>query len=330
MPLPTSLAPDSLQVNQFARELGEAARASWIGTVSSRSRMMIRLALVTGITTALLFAIRGLSFPLADVWEPTFTCLALLTVAAFYRFVRPAANFVLTLKALTVLVAYSTLYAMLMYAIATCGRPLVDGALARADETLGLSAPATVSWANANPLMAWILWAAYFSLIPQTILVIVWLGLRGRSERLDTFLVRFMLASLITAIGFYFWPAAGTYGSVYNLAVPDYCAKCFSHLCELRSGAQTVITWRGTQGLITFPSFHTIWALLLAGAFIGSRLFWPLALLNALVVFSTITTGMHYYADVLAGIAVTIVVIAATRISRTQPSVESPRTAATA
>ncbi len=330
MPLPTSLAPDSLQVNQFARELGEAARASWIGTVSSRSRMMIRLALMTGVVTVLLFNFRGLSFPLADVWEPTLTCLALVGVAAFYRYVRPAANFVLTAKALAVLVGYSTLYAMLMYAIATCGRPLVDAALARADETLGLSAPATVAWANQHPTIAWILWAAYFSLIPQTILVIVWLGLRGRSERLDSFLVRFMLASLITAIGFYFWPATGTYGSVYNLAVPDYCAKCFSHLCELRSGTQTVITWRGTQGLITFPSFHTIWALLLAAAFIGSRLFWPLALLNALVVFSTITTGMHYYSDVLAGIVVTIVVIAATRIPRAQPSVERSLTAVTA
>lgn len=282
--------------------------------------MMIRLAAVTGVATAILFGVRGLSFPLADVWEPALTCLALLAVAAFYRFVRPAANFVLTAKALAVLVGYSTLYTMLMYAIATCGRPLVDKALARADEALGLSAPATVAWANCHPTIAWLLWAAYFSLIPQTILVIVWLGLRGRSERLDAFLVRFMLASLITAVGFYFWPAAGTYGNVYNLPVPDYCHKCFRHLCELRSGAQTVITWRGSQGLITFPSFHTIWALLLAGAFVGSRLFWPLALLNALVVFSTITTGMHYYTDVLVGIVVTIIVVAATRIPREEPS----------
>jgi membrane-associated phospholipid phosphatase len=285
---------------------------------------MIRLTVLTGVVTALLFAVRGLSFPLSDVWEPTITCLALLAVGAFYRFVRPAANFVLTTKALAVLVGFSTLYAMLMYAIATCGRPLVDASLARADETLGLSAPATVAWANARPAIAWILWAAYFSLIPQTILVIVWLGLRGRSERLDTFLVRFMLASLITAVGFFFWPAAGTYGSVYNLAVPDYCTTCFSDLCELRSGAQTLITWRGSQGLITFPSFHTIWALLLAGAFVGSRLFWPLALLNALVVFSTVTTGMHYYTDVIAGIAVTLVVIAATRISAEQPAAQTP------
>ncbi len=330
MPLPTSLAPDSLQVHQFSGERGETARASRIETISPCSRMMIRLTLATGIATALLFAVRGLSFPSGDVWEPMLTCLALVGVAAFYRWVRPAANFVLTAKALAVLVGYSTLYALLMYAIATCGRPLVDAALARADESLGLSAPATVAWANQHPTIAWVLRAAYFSLIPQTILVVVWLGLRGRSERLDSFLVRFILASLITVVGFYFWPAAGTYGSIYQLAMPDYCVKCFSHLCELRSGAQTVITWRGSQGLITFPSFHTIWALLLATAFIGSRFFWHMALLNALVVFSTITTGMHYYSDVWAGIVVTIGVIAATRIPHARPSVESPRSAATA
>lgn len=312
MPAPTTLSTES-RYGWFS-QLADLAGRVQAESIGPQSRMMIRLSIVTGVVTVLLFALRGLSFPLADVWEPALTCLGLLAVAAFYRFVRPAPNFVLTAKSLALLVGYSTIYAMLMYALATCGRPLVDQTLARTDAALGLSAPATVAWANAHPTLAGILWAAYFSLIPQTILLIVWLGLRGSSVRLDTFLVRFMLTSLITAVGFYFWPAAGTYGDVFGLPVPEYCRTCFQHLCELRSGTLTEITWRGSQGLITFPSFHTIWAILLASAFVGSRLFWPMAVLNALVVFSTITTGMHYYTDVLAGAVVTVLVIAVTRI----------------
>jgi membrane-associated phospholipid phosphatase len=221
---------------------------------------------------------------------------------------------VLVLKSLAVLVAFSTVYSMLMYALATGGRPLADSMLARADAMLGLSAPEVVQWVNRRPSMALVLRLAYFSLIPQTILAIVWLGFSGNRYNLDKFLVRFMLASLITVIGFYLWPAKGTYGAAYGLAVPPYCQQCAEHLDALRSGARTLVTWRDTEGLITFPSFHTIWAVLLIAAFYGCRVvFWPVAVLNVVVVISTITTGMHYFADVIAGLVVTAIVLGAAR-----------------
>jgi membrane-associated phospholipid phosphatase len=277
-------------------------------------RTMLRLTLLCAALTASLIAAKGLTFPPADAVSPLLVCMLLLGTAAFYHFVRPAPNFVLTAKALMVLVAFSTVYSMMMYGIATGGQPLADALLARCDAALGLSAPATVRWTVDRPAIAWLLGAAYFSLIPQTILAIAWLGLSDRRGNLDTFLVRFMLGGLITAVGFYWWPAAGTYGAAHNLPVPSYCQKCLEHLEALRSGSHTVITWRETEGLITFPSFHTIWALLLAAAFYRTRLFWPLALLNVLVVVSTITTGMHYYVDVLAGLLISAFVMLAWKV----------------
>ena len=90
--------------------------------------------------------------------------------------------------------------------------------------------------------------------------------------------------------------------------------QIIEHLDGLRSGARTLVTWRDAEGLITFPSFHTIWAVLLVAAFYGCRrLFWPVALLNVLVVLSTITTGMHYFSDVIAGLMISAVVIWATK-----------------
>jgi len=35
-------------------------------------------------------------------------------------------------------------------------------------------------------------------------------------------------------------------------------------------------------------------------AFRGRWLFWPIAILNSLVLLSCVTTGMHYFVDVLA------------------------------
>jgi membrane-associated phospholipid phosphatase len=284
---------------------------------------MVRLAAATLAAAIGLIAAKGLSFPLVDAWEPLATCAILVGLAAFYHAVRPAPNFVLVLKSLAVLVGFTTVYSMLMYAVATCGRPLADSTLAQADATLGLSAPDVVQWVNRRPLVSLVLWAAYFSLIPQTILAIVWLGFSGNRYNLDKFLVRFMLAALITVVGFYAWPAKGTYGAVYHLPVPPYCQQCAEHLDALRSGARTLVTWRETEGLITFPSFHTIWSVLLIAAFYGcSRIFWPIAVLNVLVVISTVTTGMHYFVDVFAGLLVTAVVVGMARGARPESDLQ--------
>jgi membrane-associated phospholipid phosphatase len=277
------------------------------------TRTMVGLTVFCGVTAAALIGINGLTFPAGDLFEPAGTCAALLALAAFYQAVRPAENFVLVLKSLCVLVAFSSVYSVLMYAVATCRWPLADSMLARADAALGLSAPAVVRFVGEHRGLALFMWLAYFSLIPQMILAIVWLGLANDREHLDKFLLQFILGSLITLVGFYFWPAHGTYGDVYRLPVPDYCRRCVEHLDALRAGARTVISWRETEGLITFPSFHTTWAVLLVAAFSGSRMCWPVALWNVVVVASTVTTGMHYFSDVLAGLAVCGVVIWATK-----------------
>ena len=52
-----------------------------------------------------------------------------------------------------------------------------------------------------------------------------------------------------------------------------------------------------------FPSFHTVWALLLVAA--CPRPFKPVSAgLNAAVIVATLTTGWHYLSDVLAGVVV--------------------------
>jgi membrane-associated phospholipid phosphatase len=286
---------------------------------SADTRTMVRLTILTALLTACLVAVKRLTFPLADAFEPLVTCTILIALAALYQVLRPAPNFVLVLKSLTVLVAFSTIYTILMYALATGGRPLADPMLAGADTALGLSPPSVVHWVNERPAVALVMWLAYISLIPQTILAIVCLGLSNNRYHLDKFLARFMLASLITAVCFYFWPAKGTYAPPFNLPAPSYCLPWGEHLDALRSGARTLVTWRDAEGLITFPSFHTIWAVLLIAAFYGSRrLFWPLAALNVVVVISTVTTGMHYFADVIAGVLISAVVIWATQDRQTE------------
>ncbi len=152
---------------------------------------------------------QGLWFPWSDAIQPVAIVAGLVGASIYYRR-RGVDNFVATLDALATLVAFSTVYTLAMYAIAATGRPWVDASLATFDHALGFSASEVVRWVDARPNTKFALEIAYFSVIPQTVLAIAWLGLRGSGEARESlrrFLYRFMLAAGLAALVFYFAPA---------------------------------------------------------------------------------------------------------------------------
>jgi membrane-associated phospholipid phosphatase len=67
-------------------------------------------------------------------------------------------------------------------------------------------------------------------------------------------------------------------------------------------------------GMICFPSFHVIWAILCVAALWGYRfLRIPVALLAAMIILSTVTTGWHYFIDVLGGVVIAALSLSAAR-----------------
>ncbi len=178
-------------------------------SLPASTRVMAGLILCTVIATAVLVPAMGLTFPVGDWLQPAATCAGLLAAAAYYHR-RRVPNFVLCLQSLIVLVAFSTVFCVLTYAVAATARPYADASLARCDGALGFSAPAIVRWTNERPWLASLLEICYFSVIPQTVLVIIYFGLRNRRNVLDKFLLRFMACGLLTSLLFYFLPAQGT------------------------------------------------------------------------------------------------------------------------
>lgn len=232
----------------------------------------------------------ALGVPLPDVWQPIVACSALVAVSFWWQ-----PNL---LRGLAALVGFGAAFTLLMEAIASTANPLIDDRLMAADAVLGLSSPATVALVRQHPGWELCLKVAYFSVIPQTSIVILMLA---ESPRLWQFMRRFMLAALITVCCFYFWPAEG----VATVATPPIAARFHA----LRSGAD--LSLQAAQGIITFPSFHSAWAVLLVVAFWTTPLRWPAVVLNAFMLASTVPVGGHYFVDVPAGILVAVVVIIA-------------------
>lgn len=251
----------------------------------------------------------GLHFPPADLLNPL-GLAGLLALTAWYYRRRSVDAFVLPLTALLQITLYTACISVLMYAAGTIGRPFIDDWLVASDRICGVSVAAVKHWTDAHPAVRSVLQWSYNSLLWQTPLLIIVLGFGGERLRLEGFVRQFMLGTLACALVFALWPAQGPFVA-YGYEPSPTQSVYLQHLAELRDGTRTVISWRGAEGIITFPSFHTCWAILLAWGFQGHRfLRAPGILLNLLVVASTMTTGWHYFADVLGGALTATTVIA--------------------
>ncbi len=276
--------------------------------MTRESRAQWTLIAATAAITGLLMARYGLVLPAADTLPVLLSAIILGGAAAYYRR-RGVENFVLCLSCLLSLTTYTVFYTLLMYSLGAIGAPWIDAHLVALDESLGVHLPAIVDWSHAHPKCQQILQWAYDSLLLQTPLTIVVLGFANNHRLLNGFVREFMIASLLCAVLFAVAPAEGPFVA-YNFAPSPSQTRYLEHIHQLREGTRSVITWDGAEGLITFPSFHATWAVLLTWSLREKRaLLAASCVLNAAVIVSTMTSGWHYFADVTAGIGAAVLAI---------------------
>lgn len=258
------------------------------------------------------------------VWSGAF-----LILAAFCRW-RRGDRLVTGLLCFVQLLLFVHAFCPLMYLVGTIGRPFVDEQLAACDAWLFFNSPAAVAWQSRHPIVGDFLQFCYDSIINQTFIVMSLASLLNDTRFLESFVLRFMLAALLTVGIFALWPAEGPFRQ-FEFQPSAEQARYLTHLHELRSGTRDSLRLGETAGLVTFPSFHTTWAILLALVFRHRKwLAAPLILLNVFVVVATLTSGWHYLSDVLAGACVVGMVVPLARWLEGPLSSASPKSSGTA
>jgi hypothetical protein len=186
------------------------------------------------------------------------------------------------------------------------GAPMADPWLKSADSTFGLSAQALVAGIAGLGFSLEPLHLIYHSSFPQiagTILLLSLLGRRLEAWRLCfLFLVTLLSCALISFV----IPA---YGSFVDAAPSTIAALpagagtfAFGTVDQLRQAGVAILAIHDLEGVITFPSFHTIMALLVVQAWWWNRfLRLPVLGWNLAVIFSTLPMGGHYFVDLVAG-----------------------------
>jgi membrane-associated phospholipid phosphatase len=186
--------------------------------------------------------------------------------------------------------------------------PRWDGALATADRALGLNWLDMCQWFVRHPAIEANAHTVYLSLGPEMLFLFFALELLGHHNQARAFLLLFVV-SVIAALSIgILIPAAGPV-VYYHLPVPSGTVY-ISQMADLRNGTLRTINPFDSEGLVVFPSFHTVLAVLCAYAARPLRILKiPLLALNLLIILSSPFEGGHYFIDIIAGIILAALII---------------------
>ncbi|ATU91607.1 phosphatase PAP2 family protein [Phyllobacterium zundukense] len=232
-------------------------------------------------------------------------------VAYIYRAWRPMRAFELVCTETAILLSFTAAAAPLSYLVTSLDLPLIDADLIRFDAALGFDWSAYVGQVNERPLLGMICSVIYLTTLLQVALAVITLGLAGKTERTQQFVSAVMLGALVCILVSGILPSAGAlattrppeifWGNHHPVVDLAYKQTFF----DLRSGAERLISLDKMKGMIAFPSYHgTLSALLILAFFRVGYWFWPILVLNALILMATPVEGGHHLVDVLGGIAV--------------------------
>jgi hypothetical protein len=191
------------------------------------------------------------------------------------------------------------------YVAATLRMPMWDLQFARMDAALGFNWSAGFHLIKSSSwMLRYLLSHVYNSIFIQVFASIGYFALIKRSDRNRELLWIGMLSALITTSLSGLFPALGPYAKG---DMPAWSAV----LVTIRNGSLSKFALADMTGIVAFPSFHTVLAVLLVYVHRPPlRSFVPMAILNALMLVAIPFAGHHYLVDVIAGAAVAPVSIA--------------------
>jgi PAP2 superfamily protein len=159
-------------------------------------------------------------------------------------------------------VAITNVVTILILLAGRTAAPLADGSLAHIDAALHFSTGAVVCWVAGFPGLRLALYLSYQAVAPLILAALFVPALCGRERDSQRYLLSILIAAVITAAAFATWPAAGPW-TQGGFAPSQDQAEVQAYLTVLKSAAPARVDFRSI-GIVSFPSFHVVLALLSA------------------------------------------------------------------
>lgn len=180
----------------------------------------------------------------------------------------------------------------------------IDITLIKIDRWMGVNTPALMAWTHHHPVWHFVFRLAYNALPIELIGFLIILTLLSAKNELSVFYIAQLSTIFIGGMIYYFFPTIAPSGIFHS---PYFSAT--QHDTSIRFyDVHHFITLPTDQGgLISFPSFHVVWAILLVNCCKAKKIiFYPVACFNVLLITSTVFLGWHYFVDVFSGIVLAV------------------------
>lgn len=179
----------------------------------------------------------------------------------------------------------------------------IDPWLLQIDHWLGFSVSQALQWGHASTWGYYSLSLAYDSLIYQLIIIpTIVFFLSSRYDRpIYRYFKQLLICGLIGMMIYYFLPSVAPAHYVPSAYFSAEEHNTYWKFYELHHHIP-ILSPAG--GMVAFPSFHVIWAVLLLRLCWPIKwLFAPLVIINTLLILATVLLGWHYLIDVIGGFA---------------------------
>lgn len=291
----------------------EAQQAGWLRAAWSDCQTPFHgaaLLLVVALVAVELVLARALHFSGVSEVFKVWPSVVLSLGCVWYARWRPLPKAVEPAELAVFAIVFTNILTILIQLAGRSPHPLFDEQFAAMDRAAHFS---TVYWARLAagwPAVRTGLAVAYDLVAPMLFLAILvppFFGYRSASRQ---FMLGIVLAAIATAAIFWAWPAVGPWTTEGYSPTREQSAVA-AYLVRLRS-ALPVSADMEDAGIVSFPSFHVVLAVLAAFALRRIRVLSIFAwVVCGLICISTITTGWHYGVDVVAGLVLAVVSIAA-------------------
>lgn len=257
------------------------------------------------------FALTGRGANLEQCLLPFIVVLTLTSVSLTYTFVRKDVYIASLCSSLALLIFVTILGWPLAFLAMNTTQPLVDASLANWDSLIGVNTQELIFWLSEKPALAYSLIKAYNLSCYAVWLLAIFLVVTKRFGRLNETLALYIMCFLLTIAITRFFPAVGAYEyfsipqSVLSHFPPHTGKYHLDSFFYARDLTVTNLDFLKAHGIVTFPSFHTSMALLMATALRDVVRLRFLAIAACLLtLFSALVIGGHYLVDIFAGVAV--------------------------
>jgi len=281
-------------------------------------RFILDITLAAAAIDAVSLGIKGVGIDAASYCITNLAAAGLVALGLFYRKLARSQRIAAALICTGLFVGFSLWLATFNYLLMPIQRPLIDPFLAHLDHTLGYRWADAVGLAARHPEINQLLKWIYGSTLAQMAGLIVLLGLTGRTRDLHAMCVTTCIGAVLAVVWWGLFPSIGAAWLLPHPS-PDILAAAkpllgvewgMEYHRIVREGVD-FISPGDIQGLIAFPSFHTVMAcVLIYFARNLGRIFLAVFAVNILMFPALLVHGSHHLVDIPGGLAVFFVALA--------------------